>query len=285
MAALVSKEKPNILNNLEFPISTAWSARETPKFVNDINKTFGFNTSMMDRFGLYVLFLNINKLEPIVTIIIAYYNEQNKTKLNLKDIKVGLQKLNSSSNVPFIKGGDGNTNHIKNIIKMLMWLIGEIIFLVCLSNSLHEKVDNSVALNAFKEFNKIQECQHKNKLPVPVEYIKGKLEGYSLYDESVTALAINMIQCYNTNNVYESAMELVIPKEDMETRNRETTKQQYMALPNPDDENNNSLVPYGIDLFNDKDTPRQKYNKIIQFLDDIIETDDTQPLSKQTDDT
>ena len=245
MAALVSKEKPTILNNLEFPTSTAWSERETPKFVNDINNTFEFNTSMMERLGLYVLFLNINKLKPIVEIIIKYYNKKNDTQLNLKVIEVALQKLNESSNVPFIKGGDGNTNHIKNIIKMLMWLIGEIIFLVCISNSLMGKVDNSIAINAFKKINDINTCKHKNELVPPLKYIRGNFKGYSVYDNSVLETAISVWECSNIDNVIEVALEenfkeghVVERREEyMATGNKETTQKRLLELPAPDDNN------------------------------------------------
>ena len=273
MSGLVSKE--SMFKNLNLPSQETWEERDTDKFVKAINDTFEIYTSMKDRLGLMVLFLNIDKLKPIVDLVIEYYNNSKNSEINFDSITTALKQLNETSEMPFKKSGgdgDGNDTHIKRIIMMLMMLIGEIILLVCISNSLKGKVDDSIALNAFNEIKEFQSCQHKNELAPPIQFVREKLQGYSVYDNSVLETAISVWECYNTDNVYESALELVFPKEDMETGNGEHAKK-YLALPMSGDEisyKDNILVPY--EAFKDTDNQKDRYDKIIELLDNIVKT-------------
>jgi len=284
MTGLVTTENKveSILKNLRFPSQYVWNKRDTTKFVKDINNTFGINTSMMERLGLFVLFLNIDKLEPIVDFTIKYYYKknnkdiENNKKINVNSIITALRELNRSSAMPFkikIKGGDGNVKHTKNILIMIIRLIGEIIFLVCVTNSLKGKVDESIALNALKGINAFQKCQHKTEIVLPLQFARDKLKGYSPYDNSAIEAAARIWECYNTDNVLVSALEIVTQEEYIETENREINKE-YLALPMPVQQNSKDLVAYENYFFENAGTPKQRYDKLIELYDGIINEKD-----------
>jgi len=280
MTGLVTTENnvKSILKNLRFPSQYVWNKRDTTKFVNDINNTFGINTSMMERLGLFVLFLNIDKLEPIVDFTIKYYYKknnkdiENNKKINVNSIITALRHLNQSSAIP-LKGGDGNVKHTKNILIMIIRLIVEIIFLVCVSNSLKGKVDESIALNALKGINAFQKCQHKTEIVLPLQFARDKLKGYSPYDKSAIEAAARIWECYNTDNVLVSALEIVTQEEYIEIENREINKE-YLALPMPVQQNSKDLVAYENYFFENADTAQEKYDKLIELYDGIINEKD-----------
>lgn len=209
---------PNDLSpsKLRFPSNKAFDEREGEQFIENINRTFNTETSMIERVALYVLFLNFDKFEGIVILLIDGYNKQNKTSLKIAHIQKALDALNKTSGNPFQKKSNGGANfkHMSQFIFMIASLVANIIIMEFLCNSLEYKVSNSVVMEEIGNMITVNQCKVKKELPVPLKWLSKKIIENELEYAPVVLYSIQVWECSNLANIMSAGLEEVEQKFD-----------------------------------------------------------------------
>lgn len=258
-------------------------ANEKEAYVKSINATFGVETSMADRLGLYTLYSNHSKLKKLIEIVLMLSG--NESKMNYNDIVEALNQLKKSSKS--IAGG-GNPKQILQFIMMLSVLIGNIYILKCMMNSFSYKYENSVAYQTMSVLTS-ENCKAPQNINPLIDYTFQSLSETNLLsknEQKVISSLFNTYKCIiNPENVkvmqYDET-EMVESYGLMDSPNH----QEYLALPAPSSTQIAVLPSFekwnqdnSVQLFSDKiltkfgELQQASGLGVEQFIDSLIKDD------------